>query len=157
RVRWWGRWSWRWSCCGSFRAAVAGELEEDVLEAAAQGGDVVGDDVVPGELEDDGGQHGPGAGHLDLPAALDDVGDLRQGADGGQVDRSWSGHPERPPVGGGLGQLRGGTLGDHPTGVDDDDPVAEVLGLVHEVGDEQDGHPAPTDLVDERPGLAAGL
>src|SRR5690606_40082961 len=48
-------------------------------------------------------------------------------------------------------------LGDHPTGVDDDDPVAEVLGLVHEVGDEQDGHPAPTALVDERPGLAAGL
>ena len=42
-------------------------------------------------------------------------------------------------------------------GVDDGEPVGEALGLFHEVGDEDDGHAAVADALDQVPGVAPGL
>ena len=47
--------------------------------------------------------------------------------------------------------------GDDPARVDDGDPVAEPLGLLHEVGDQHDGDPAVADRLDQVPGVTAGL
>ena len=44
-----------------------------------------------------------------------------------------------------------------PARVDDGDLVGELLGLVHEVGGEDDGHPVGAQLADQLPGGAAGL
>jgi len=45
---------------------------------------------------------------------------------------------------------------DDPPAVDERDPVAEALGLVHEVGDQQDRDPSLPDDLDEVPGVAPG-
>ena len=42
-------------------------------------------------------------------------------------------------------------------GAEDGDAIGEPLGLLHQVGDEQDGHAAVADRLDELPRLAAGL
>src|SRR5690606_4617114 len=54
-----------------------------------------------------------------------------------------------------LDEGRRRALRDDPAAVDHDEPVAEPLGLVHEVGDEQHGHPGVAHPLDEVPGGAA--
>ena len=52
----------------------------------------------------------------------------------------------------------GGRVEGHDAaGVDQGDPVGEALGLLHEVGDEDDRHAAGPDVLDELPGVAPGL
>ena len=46
---------------------------------------------------------------------------------------------------------------DDPALAEHGDPVGEVLGLLHEVGHEQDGHAAVADRLDDAPRLAAGV
>jgi hypothetical protein len=41
----------------------------------------------------------------------------------------------------------------HASGIDDGDPVAQVLGLLHEVGDQHDRHAAVANALDEIPGI----
>jgi hypothetical protein len=51
---------------------------------------------------------------------------------------------------------RGVQRGDHAV-VDEQDPVAEPFGLIHVVGDQDDGHPLVTDVLDQLPGVPPGL
>ncbi len=46
---------------------------------------------------------------------------------------------------------------DHAARVDHRYPVAQPLGLLHEVGDQQHGDAAGADALDQRPGVAPGL
>ena len=50
-----------------------------------------------------------------------------------------------------LDQALWGVERDDPPLVDHGEPVAEVFGLVHEMGDEDDGGPARSDLTDQIP------
>ena len=53
-------------------------------------------------------------------------------------------------------QLVGAAAGGDPAGLDERDPVAEPLGLVGVVGDEQDGDAVVAQLLDEPPALPPG-
>jgi hypothetical protein len=88
-------------------------------------------------------------------------------ADGrpGAADRPHLGKPGEQRVGhrrgrpeadrrrgrGGAGQRGRGVEGDDPAGVENGDPVAEPLGLLQQVGDQQDGDAAVADPFDEVP------
>jgi hypothetical protein len=56
---------------------------------------------------------------------------------------------------GGLELVRG-ALGDHPAGVDDGDPVGQLIGLIEILGGEQDGGAAGDQGADGVPHLASG-
>ena len=46
---------------------------------------------------------------------------------------------------------------DHPAVADHRDPIGEAFGLLHQVGDEDDGDAAVADRLDEVPGVATRL
>jgi len=46
---------------------------------------------------------------------------------------------------------------DDPAVIDDGDAIAQALGLVHEVSDEQNRDPAVSDVLDQPPGVTPGL
>ena len=57
-----------------------------------------------------------------------------------------------------MGDDPGGRVdGDDTACVEDRDPIGEALGLLHQVGDQQDGHAPVADRLDQLPRLAAGL
>ena len=56
-----------------------------------------------------------------------------------------------------LQQLRNGALGDVPAGVDDVDVVGQALGVVHEVGGQDDAHAAVPQFGDQFKHQLAGL
>ena len=96
------------------------------------------------------GQHPAVAAQLD-PAAGET--DRAHPADRAEIGRIGGGvgerHPDPRTVL--LDQLRRRTVGDEPAVAHHDDPVAEDLRLVDEVGDEHDGRPAGADQLDELP------
>ena len=55
------------------------------------------------------------------------------------------------------GELGDGAARDQPTGVDDDDLVGEVLGLVHQVGGQHDRDAVAAQRLNELPGRPPGL
>ena len=140
--------------CGAGRP---GEGEVGVVEVRLLDAQVVGDDLVAGQDGRDGVDEVAGPGH-------DDVGPVRWTlrTSGRSVSsRSSSGADGRK-----RSRCSGSTIETMPAGVssaitaavaEDRDAIGEPLGLLHQVGDEQDGHAAIADRLDEVPGLAARL
>ncbi len=100
-----------------------------------------------------------------LPGAGHDQGrsDVRHGADLGQPGEDRIVERDRRPEAQSLLRVdladdAGRRVeGDDLPGVDDGDPVGEPLGLLHEVGHQDDGHAAVADALDQVPGVTPGL
>ena len=98
-----------------------------------------------------------GAGDHDRRAVAAHAADLGQPGQEPVVDRGGRPEPE-PLLGVDAGDDPGGRVEGHePARVDQRDPVGQALGLLHEVGDEDDRHAAVADVLDELPGVAPGL
>jgi hypothetical protein len=134
---------------------VAGEAQVDVVEGRAtdgQGGD--GDAAV---LDRVAHRCGPVLGDGDGHGRADGEALLLVHAGPAQVVEGLAaatGHPQLDDGAGERGDQPGRRVdGDDPATVDDRDPVAQALGLVEQVGGEDDGHPGavpqPGDQIEE--------
>ena len=102
------------------------------------GADIGGGDVVPGEGDEHGGQRGWSAADLDL-SVRQDVGAGQRLPPHMAAEVGVAGQSQRVPrPGGPSGEVAGPAGGDHGAAVDDREPVAQVLGLVHVVRDQHD-------------------
>ena len=144
--------------------AAAGQAQEDVLQAGLAAGQVgQAGAAAGGEVEqaDEGGLHVGGLqgdGAIGRGGVGVDGGDGREGAQvrrgqvaGGQAGADRGRHPEPADQGG------RGVAGDDAPAVHDRDPVAELLGLLHVVGGQDDRRTAGPDPADGVPEVAAGL
>ncbi len=141
---------------------MAGQREEHVVERGTPDSEIVQGDTVVVETASRGQQDlGPAARRDGDPASLGiqlgrtvaEVGqESRDPAEVGGVDDPGF---EHGAAGAGL-KLVGGTGGDHPAPVDDDDPVREAFGLLEVLGRQHDGGAVGDQVFDERPQLVAG-
>ena len=137
---------------------VAGEGDECVFEACVVDAQLLGDDVLAGQRCDHSAQDISGSGDDDLVSApLDPLSrpvartaDLR--AAGRRAGSGSAARRHRT-----AGQRGRCVERDDAAAVDHRDAVAQPLGLFEVVGDEHDGHPAGSDLLDQGPHLAASL
>ena len=139
--------------------ATPGELEEHVVERRPPQPDVVDHDTGvrqhPGHLGER--RHPVGDRGAD-PAVLLLARGLGAGRPSDQVDHRAHvgalGHDDVDAVAADAGlELGGRALGDDPSGVDDDDAVGELVGLVEVLGGEQDRRAAGDELADGGPHL----
>ena len=139
--------------------ATPGELEEHIVERRPPQADVVDHDTGvrqrPGHLGER--RHPVGDRGAD-PAVLLLARGLGAGRPTDQVDHRAHvgalGHDDVDPVAADAGlELGGRALGDDPSGVDDDDAVGELVGLVEVLGGEQDRRAAGDELADGGPHL----
>lgn len=73
-----------------------------------------------------------------------------------QVESTWCGEAQFV-LGAGAGEVGGCPVGDDAAVIDDRDVVGEFLGLVHQMGREQDGCSVGPEPVDEFPHDEAGV
>ena len=112
---------------------------------------------MAGEDRGHGGQEVARARDDDVGAGALDAADLGQAGEQPVVELR--GRPEADAL---LGVGPGDDAGrrvdrDDPALAEHGDPIGEVLGLLHEVGHEQDGHAAVADRLDDAPRLPAGV
>src|SRR5215467_4056451 len=138
-------------------AVMGGEGDKRVLQACLLDPQLPGDDPAAGEQRDDRAEHVASAGDLELVAVPEQAGDLGQREQHRLVHRGRRAEPDHLVLARAGGQVGRAAGGDHPAGVDDRDPVAQPLGLLHEVGDQDHGDPAVPDPGDQRPGVPPGL
>jgi hypothetical protein len=139
------------------RGASVGEGEENVLQGGALGVEIVGRDVLVGEVTHDRRQQVVAPSHLHAPVgdvyALHAVG----GPKSIRVKRGGSSKVDSvggvEPVDEGVGRVERHA----PALMHHGDPVAERLRLVHEVGHEDDGRALGAELADEPAGALPGL
>src|SRR5690606_23386758 len=115
-----------------------------------------GGDAGAGQQGDDGVDGRVGAGQRDAVVAVLGRGQAGQRGEVGLVQRGGRGEADDGGAGRAADEPGRGVQGGHPSPVDHRDPVAEPLGLLHEVGDQQDGDAAGADVLDELPGVAPG-
>ena len=138
----------------------AGQVQEDRLEVRF--GDLHGSDGHAGRrhVGQDGGKLAPRVLHHQVDAAVERLGlaDPRsrgQGVRGlGQV--ACRGQPHLVPFADHAHELGPGALGDQLAVVDDPDPVAEALGLLHVVRGVQHRHPGSGQPRRRSPGSRSG-
>ena len=124
-----------------------GERQERVLQGGGLGPDVLGDEPGTVEREHHGGDEVARADDDEVGAVVLDGAHLGKSLEDlvGELVRC----PEADPFRGRclLAEVRGRTEGDDLAVVDERHPVAEPLGLLHEVGDEDDRDPAVADAL----------
>jgi hypothetical protein len=136
---------------------VAGQAEEDVVEAGPLEPDVVELDGGLFQAGRDAGQRGHPLGRggdaarVVVDVDLTDVGphQLSRGVDlGAAADGD-----DEAGLAGLVLQLQRGALGDDPAVVDDDDAVGQLVGLVEVLGGEEQGRPVAHEVAQHTPEL----
>src|SRR5215467_3231109 len=132
-------------------AVMGGEGDKRVLQAGLLDPQLPGDDPLAGEQRDDRAEHVAAAGDLELVAVPQQAGDLGQREQRRLVYLGRRTEPDHLVLARAGGQVGRAAGGDHAAGVDDRDPVAQPLGFLHEVGDQDHGDPPVPDPGDQRP------
>jgi hypothetical protein len=116
---------------------------------------LLGHEAVAGEGRHDGVEHVAVAGHQHVDAAPTQRGHLGQLGDQAVVQRH--GRPEPGALLGPHPRHQAGRAvdGHHAACIDQGHAIAQPLRLVHQVGDQDDGHPSFPYLLDQVPGPAA--
>ncbi len=140
----------------SWRAS-AGQGDERVVEPGLFDAQLVGHDVVAGENGRDGQDEVAGAGDHDRLAVPSHAPNLGQTGQQPVVDRG-GGSESQSLLGVDAGDEAGRRVERHDAAVvDQGDAVGEALGLLHEVGHQDDRHAAVADILDELPGVTPRL
>ncbi len=136
---------------------LAGESDECVVEGHLVDPELVGDHLIACQVGSYRVQHVADSGHHHLLTELADPGHVRQGRQLRLVDRR-RGAESDPLLVVGPGDQTGRCVqSDQLARVDQGDPVGEALRLLHEMGDEDDGHAAVALLLDQGPGVTPSL
>ena len=136
---------------------TTGQGDEGILEVGRVEVQVVGGHTRIGQGEDDHVGQLPRARHIDVPTVVLDVRHLGKPSEQGIVEGARR-HEAHTLLHTGLsGQPLRRVNGNDPALVEECHPVAETLGLVHVVGDEEDRDTAVADRLDELPGVTPGL
>ena len=136
---------------------AAGHLHERVLQVGRIEVQVGGGDTGRCQGENHRARQFRGPGDDDVLAIVLDAAHSGEVCQQPVIERR--GRREPHPLGhpGPVGQALRGIDGDDAPAVDHGHLVTQPLGLVHVVGHQDDGDPAVADVLDQLPGVAAGL